>query len=506
MQRHPEPAPDPEAEAERLCAVSPSPQLRDRLRAAGRPGLQAGAPGLEPAAAPNPRYFGFNDGVILPPDAFPPGIAARRVRHAAAERTPLRGTVRVVVVLAEFTDRALSPGQAERFRDLFFSNGVVPTGSVAEYYREVTGGLIEIAGEVVGPFTMPQTLEWYANHNFGIGKPSGEPRANVLAADAARAADSSVDFGPYDNDGNGYVDAFIVVHAGSGGEETGDSGDIWSHKWVLAEEYVADAAKIYAYLTIPEDAKLGVSAHELGHLLFGFPDLYDIDGSSEGVGSWCLMAAGSWNNGGDTPAHPSAWCKAQQGWVQTTNVTAAQTLAVEDVKSSKTVFRLWTDGADSLEYFLLENRQQSGFDADLPGGGLLAWHIDDAKEDNTDEAHYLVGLLQADGSKDLERAGNRGDAGDQFPGWDENRRLDGTSTPSTTSYAGQDSGVFVDDISDPGVTMTAVVGVSLGTEPPADQPGGDVEARLSALEESVRQIRQALGSAGDYLGGVRPSA
>ena len=151
---------------------------------------------------------------------------------------------------------------------------------------------------------MPQPLAWYANANYGIGKPSGEPRANILAQDAATAANPSVDFTPYDNDGNGYVDAFIVVHAGDGGEETGDPGDIWSHKWVLPQEYDADGTKIYAYLTIPENAKLGVSAHELGHLLFGFPDLYDIDYSSEGIGNWCLMAGGSWNGGGDTPPTP----------------------------------------------------------------------------------------------------------------------------------------------------------------------------------------------------------
>ena len=57
----------------------------------------------------------------------------------------------------------------------------------------------------------------------------------TMARDAAVAADPAVNFAPYDNDGNGFVDAFIVVHAGSGGEETGNSGDIWSHKWTLPE-------------------------------------------------------------------------------------------------------------------------------------------------------------------------------------------------------------------------------------------------------------------------------
>ena len=137
-----------------------------------------------------------------------------------------------------------------------------------------------------------------------------------MARDAALAADADVNFAPYDNDGNGYVDAFIVIHAGAGAEETGSSNDIWSHKWVLAGgEYVADTTKIFAYLTVPEDSRIGVCAHELGHLLFGFPDLYDTDYISEGIGNWCLMAGGSWNGGGDMPAHPSAWCKANQGWV-----------------------------------------------------------------------------------------------------------------------------------------------------------------------------------------------
>jgi immune inhibitor A len=407
----------------------------------------------------------------------------------------------VVVVLAEFSDRAMGEGQADRFRDLFFSSGVVPTGSVTEYFTDVTGGLVEIAGEVVGPFTMPQTLEWYANGNYGIGKPSGEPRAHLLAQDAARAADAGVDFGPYDNDGNGFVDAFIVVHAGRGGEETGDSGDIWSHKWVLPAAYDADAAKIYGYLTIPEDAKLGVSAHELGHLLFGFPDLYDIDGSSEGVGNWCLMAGGSWNAGGDTPAHPSAWCKVQQGWATLTNVTSSQTLSIDDVKSSRTVYRLWTDGAEGNEGFLLENRQQSGYDSFLPGGGLLVWHVDDAQQDNSDESHYLVGLLQADGARDLELASNRGDGGDQYPGWNDNRELDAESTPSSQTYGGQDSGVFIADISDPGATMTASVGVTSSEEPPGPGPG-DLDARVTAVEQSLREVRQALLGAAHSLGEV----
>ena len=163
----------------------------------------------------------------------------------------------MIVVLVDFTDKAFEV-DTSRFEDLFFSTGKIPTGSVTEYYKDVTGGLVTISGQVVGPFTMPQTLAWYANGNYGIGKPSGDPRANILAQDAVKAADPSVDFQPYDNDGNGYVDAFIVVHAGEGGEETGDPGDIWSHKWVLPEEYTADGGvKVYALPDDPREREAG---------------------------------------------------------------------------------------------------------------------------------------------------------------------------------------------------------------------------------------------------------
>ncbi len=478
-----------------LCAVAPSPQLRERMRE----GLRGGAE--VPALARDPRPLGFNDGVIRPPSSFPPGTSLTDVRSAAAQRAPLRGTLRVIVVLVDFTDKRFEQATS-RFEDLFFSTGAIPTGSVREYYADVTGGLVTITGQVVGPFTMPQTLAWYANGNYGIGKPSGEPRANILAQDAVKAADPGVDFAPYDNDGNGYVDAFIVVHAGEGGEETGDPGDIWSHKWVLPEEYDADGTKIYAYLTIPENAKLGVAAHELGHLLFGFPDLYDTDYTSEGIGNWCLMAGGSWNGGGDTPAHPSAWCKAQQGWVDVENVSQAGTLTLADVKTSRRVHRLWTDGGEGQEYFLLENRQQAGFDAELPGAGLLAWHVDESQQSNEDENHYLVALLQADGSRDLENDINRGDGGDPYPGYTDNRELSVSTNPASTGYSGQASLVEVTDISDSADTMTVQVSVH------SDGGGqsGDLESRVTALEARLAAIESAVASAGDALAGLSRAA
>jgi immune inhibitor A len=277
-----------------------------------------------------------------------------------------------------------------------------------------------------------------------------------MARDAAEAANPDVDFTLYDNNNDHYVDAYVVLHAGAGAEGTGNVNDIWSHKWVLAGgDYDADGVKIYAYLTVPEEAKIGVCCHELGHLLFGFPDLYDTDYSSEGVGNWCLMSGGSWLGGGEIPAHLSAWCKVQQGWVTIEEPVDSVGLEINDVKTGHTVYRLWKNGSPGKEYFLIENRQKTLYDRQLPGEGLLIWHVDDTIPTNSDEIHPKVALVQSDGNKDLEHGNNRGDTGDPFPGSANNTRFDSASTPNSNSYSGLDTCVRVRNISAPGPVMTA---------------------------------------------------
>ena len=447
-------------EADRTrCAVAPSPDLDERIKEA----LELLRSQADDLLSPRlrlrlePQRPGYNDGLIVPPEEFPVGTPLDVIRNAAADRAPLRGTVRVVVVLVEFSDKAITQ-TADHFRDLFFSTGVIPTGSVREYYDEITNGLVTIDGEVVGPYTLPLTLAQYAHGGSGIG--TTLPNASTMARDAVLASDPDVDFTPYDNDGNGFVDAFIVVHAGSGAEQTGSTGDIWSHKWnTQGGALSVDATKIFGYLTVPEDARLGVCAHELGHLLYGWLDYYDTDGSSEGIGNWCLMASGSWNAGGSTPAHPCAFLKIDQGWIAVTNRTTDGPATFVDVKEGFDAMRLWKDGSDGSEYFLVENRQRSGFDARLPADGLLIWHIDESVADNRDETHYRIALVQADGDKDLEGNVNRGDAGDPFPGSTGNGSFTASTTPSSRSHAGVDTSVAVTDITVTGPTITANVRV-----------------------------------------------
>ena len=442
------------------CLVAPSPSLRERLKkelATIRADASPAVARLLKARDQN--RVGFNDGLVFPGSYFPLGTPAHRVRSVASERAPLRGTVHVVVVLVDFSDEGFAAGHDQaHYEELFFSEGELPNGSVREYFTDVTGGLITITGEVVGPYRMPDTLVNYANGDSGTGNTT--PNARDLAEDAAAAANADVDFSVYDNDGDGFVDAFIVLQAGPGAESSGDVDQIWSHKWVLRNPFDADGTQIYSYLVVPEEARIGVCCHELGHLLFGFPDLYDTDYSGSGIGDWCLMAGGSWNGGGDIPAHPSAWCKANQEWVTVINQAANSVESIQDVKTSRTVYRLWKNGASGSEYFLVENRQRSGYDQHIPGDGLLIWHIDDAVGSNADELHPKVALEQADGLRDLENGNNQGDGGDPYPGSTNNTAFNDTSMPNSKSYGNVSTCVAVETISPAGAVMTAQLKVT----------------------------------------------
>jgi immune inhibitor A len=143
---------------------------------------------------------------------------------------------------------------AQRFEDLFFSTEKFRTGSVTEYYNEISGGKISLNGEVISPLRMPCALPAYANGNSGMTDDT--PNAQNMTVDALDALRGQVNLNQYDNDRNGYVDAFIMVHAGQGAEQTVSKDDIWSLKWTIPNAILLNDTSIFAFFTTPEDATL----------------------------------------------------------------------------------------------------------------------------------------------------------------------------------------------------------------------------------------------------------
>jgi immune inhibitor A len=438
-----------------LCRVAPSPKVLTAIRREMQVNKWTADDLLFRSAASTigggrpVHRVGFNDGVFYPEEYLPEGlgrIAAMRpsIRTHARKTT---GNIHALVLLVDFSD---NKGQRDpkEFEDLLFSLGTHQLGSMRDYYQEVSFGKLDVTGLVIGWLSMPHPYSYYVGQENGMS--NGYPEnSQGLAEDALRLASREVDLGQFDLDGDGFIDGLFIVHAGGGAEAALDPDQrrhmIWSHKHVLRQPLALSGVSAFAYSVEPEDGSMGVFAHEFGHVL-GLPDLYDTTNRSSGAGMWCLMARGSWGDGGRRPAHLCAWAKAYLGWLRPKNVTTAQTLALPPVEERSVSYRIWKNGQSGLEFFLIENRQRLGSDSSLPGSGLLIWHIDERQRNNDDPLHYRVGLEQADGKRDLERGQNDGDAADPYPGSTNNPTFDDSSKPNSRDYFGDPTGIGIRQI------------------------------------------------------------
>ncbi len=387
---------------------------------------------------------------------------------------PLRGNVNLLAVLVDFSDySATVTGSLTAIDNLIFSPAVVGRGSVRDFFNDASYGQVDVVTvnlpSTTGWRRSPQTYAYYVNGQYGWG---AYPRnAGRMVEDLVGLLDPLVDFSQYDNDGNGSVDTLLVIHAGSGAEFSTSVNHIWSHASSISNmggtAQTCDGVTVDRYVTVPEyldwhlatanstDMTIGVICHEIAHGLWGLPDLYDLDLSSEGIGQWGLMSYGDWNGpakwnphlgfsvtDGSSPAFPNAWSRVVMGFDVPFPVTSVGNMCLvpaEGIPGGIARFDSVLLGGAPQEYFLVENRQQQmgGYDQFLPGSGLLIWHVDEAKwsanggTDNNVEcssfpnphcwgicwtSHYLVALEQADGWDNLEQGANRGDSSDPFPG------------------------------------------------------------------------------------------
>jgi len=400
---------------------------------------------------------------------------------------PARGDVKNIVILLRFanhTERQL-PSDSD-FNTIFNAPGgsptLAPSGSVRDVYLQNSYGAMRLNSTVFAWVTLPQPESYYAD-----GQRSLSYRVQEAIIDGLNLADPLVDFAQFDGDRDGFVDAITFIHSGYGAEWGGTDEDgtdytnrIWSHRWAIPTWTSAEGVRVSDYHISPalwgtwgnQPGHIGVICHETGHF-FGLPDLYDGDGG-EGIGSWCMMA-NSWGFSGNqfNPPHFSAWSKIFLGWLTPTRITGPGTYTLPQAESSPSVFRI-EQGFPSGEYLLIENRQPSGFDRDIPQGGLAVWHIDENKWGNTEEGypgqpdwpangrHYRVALLQADGRFDLERGWGRGDGGDLYHAGAAHE-ISATTTPNTDAY--QNGNLIptlnrIYNISAAGPTMTFSYGVT----------------------------------------------
>ncbi len=401
-------------------------------------------------------------------------------------QTLVTGTKKMPCILIKFPDQN-NINTTTDFQDMLFTVGGISTGSVRDYYQEVSYGKMTIDGIVNG---------WYTTNNPKSGYAGTTAKCAYEAAQKADAA--GFNWAPYDNDGDGYVDSLWVIHSGLGAEESGDkNNDIWSHSWdfysaglgvyTTATDWPGHAGqkiKIKKYIIMPERSKsaggngtiesivgIGVFCHEFGHAL-GLPDLYDVGGTGEGLGNASLMAGGSWGgNGGDTryPAHLDAWSKIDLGWLTPDVISTNGNKTLNYVESNNSCYLLKPLGSTNNQYFLVENRQHTGFDSTLFATGIFIYHIDEdiissyrsTNKVNNNTHAYGVALEEADATTDsyssmhlFSSNGGRGSIGDSWPNGVKNT-FSASSIPSTKTNAGITQNCGITNIPAKSNAMTA---------------------------------------------------
>ena len=174
---------------------------------------------------------------------------------------------------------------------------------------------------------------------------------------------------------------------------------------VTPDVHAADVrAVIEAVGRSPVDLSIGTFAHETGHLLCRFPDLYDYgerDGDFEksaGIGVYCLMGSGNHLGQGRAPAAISGYLRDLAGWPD--EVVPLDPGEHELRQGDYARVHRFSPPGRVNEYFVVENRSGLGTDASLPSSVLAVFHCDtlgsNEWEDGTRERHYQLALVQAD--------------------------------------------------------------------------------------------------------------
>lgn len=372
-------------------------------------------------------------------------------RRAEYQATPLNIATRGLIILVNFKDATFTTSKSEMDSMLVGKNytrnytykyygrnyTVESKGSAWKYFYDSSNGQYDPQFDVVGPVTVSQNMAYYGGNIGG-----GDKNPEAMIVEACKLVNDSVDFSLYDNDNDGIADFVYVIYAGYGEADGGAANTIWPHQYFIFQTLKLDNTKIYRYACSNEmdnytkhHTGIGTFCHEFSHVL-GLPDLYETtgNGSHKTMGQWSILDYGPYNNDGNTPPAYSAYERFFMGWLTPRLITEPENITLAELNESQEALlisssdqhNLIGNDPDPTTFYLLENRQQTGWDEYLPGHGLMLTKIQynykkwfDNTVNNTAKS-MGVDLIEADGKApnyDDARPSNgyMGKAKDLFP-------------------------------------------------------------------------------------------
>lgn len=438
--------------------------------------------------------------------------AARRRESEGTRRRTYTGSRRGVAILVDFPNCHFSKGHdLDYYRQVFnqqgFSSDEGYVGSVSDYFLDQSYGQFHLTFDVVGPVTMPQNYAYYGRDNRLVPEDIDQ-RVDELIVLACQQTLDSLDLASYDWNEDGEVDQILIIYAGRGQADGGSSDTIWPQEWFLTETRYGKALEMGGYtintysctneLSSSGAAGIGNICHEYAHCL-GLPDMYDTFYTGNfGLKSWSLMDTGSYNGKGFVPAGFTAFERMSCGWLTPTPLVADTVVAdMQPLVLEPVAYMVGNDGwAD--EFYLMENRQKTGWDSGLPGAGMLIFHVDynddvwfynevncTSSATKTRNDHQRCTIFLADNRAAMQ-------SGDTYPSG-ANDSLTATSLPAAKWYNADASGSTT-----PRMAITDIT----------QQEGQLMSFRFSAGSQSVPDgVRPASADADDHavytLGGQR---
>lgn len=373
---------------------------------------------------------------------------------------PAIGQRRMLIILMEFQDVKFQKNAEDFFR-LFNQTNYEDDGakgSVKDYFYRSSYGQLVLSCDVYGPFQASKKMGDYGgNNNSGRDK---DPFS--LFEEAIKSVSMETDLGVYDGNDDGYVDNVHIIFAGYGEEAGASSKAIWSHEQTFSS-YEIQNVKIDRYSCAPElrgnagtgISRIGPHCHEIGHAL-GAMDFYDTDyaegGQFVGTGDWDLMASGSWNNEGITPADINPYVKAfNYGWIELHSMPEGD-IIIPPSDTNKDSYYTIKNGNES---YIFENRNPVLYGEGLPGRGMLAFHVHPDIENSGNGINssnpqlcYIICASSSTGKP----SGNPIDYGDinssgcPFPGESINDSFSAFSTPSAFWWDGSECAISLCNI------------------------------------------------------------